>query len=188
VSASPSSSLSSALPPARLEFHIIKTKFVVMLLGGVLLTMAAFYCLDVDNVRAKLAGWVGIVLFPLTIVYGLSQLLRSGPVIIFTDEGISERRLGVVIQWTEITRVWEKQMPRHRQRFLCIEVADPAAVRRRMNLFMRVVSHANAAIGYATVTLNFTALDGNIDDAIRFIMARCPQCLSNEMRPPSMRG
>ena len=176
------------MPPARLEFRIIKTKFLVMLLVGVLLTVACFYGSDVDNLRAKVAGWVGLVLSPLCIVQGLSQLLRSGPVIIFTDEGVSELRLGVVIQWTEITRIWEKELTRHRQRFLCIEVADPAAVRRRMNLFMRMVSHANAAIGYATVTLNFTALDGDIEDAIRFIMARCPQCLSNEMRPPSMRG
>jgi hypothetical protein len=171
--------------PESLDFRLCKGIYLARLLLAVPLCAAGLFCIHQPGLKAQIAGWASLILFPLCFVLGLIQLLQTGPVITLSEEGILDRRYGIgVIPWSAIKSISERSF--QYVRFLCVEVADQALLR-KMPLHVRFFSLVNAGIGYGRITLNFTGLDGDIADALRFIRARFPQYLPNEMLPPSQR-
>ena len=151
----------------RMEFHMRKERLAGTLLLAIPLLFVSWYCTRQPGLKAQVAGWLGLVVFSFFSVYGLFQLFAKGPVIVLSEEGIYDRRFGMgVLPWNQISAIWEKSMRGHR--FLCIEVHDEKILK-KMSFIGTFSSVANELLGYGKLTLNFVPLDGDIDDALRFI-------------------
>lgn len=150
-----------------MEFHLRKGRMAGILLLAIPLLLGSWYCTTLPELRSQLAGWLGLVVFSFFLVYGLLQLLAKGPVIVLSEEGIYDRRFGMgVLPWNQISMIWEKSMRGHR--FLCIDVHDEKVLK-KMSFMGTFSSVANELLGFGKITLNFSSLDGDVDDALRFI-------------------
>src|SRR2546421_10926974 len=75
-----------------LQFHLCRGRYLGLMLLGIALCAAACFSIHQPGIKAPLAGWVGVVLFPLCLLYGLIQVFQTGPDIVLPETGICDRR------------------------------------------------------------------------------------------------
>jgi len=82
--------------------HTSITKTLGLVCAGILMLGASWFCATVPNLKAQIAGWVGLVFFGLCSIAILAQLFRSVPSVILDELGIHDLRSSFgTIPWAE---------------------------------------------------------------------------------------
>ena len=112
---------------ARIVIAVSKTKIVVILLAGLVLTGVgvALIFQDQDPV-AKVIGWASVIFFGACLVMGFIKLFDSKPGLIIDETGINDNSLSIktgAIRWEDIQDIDELHI--HNQSFIRIYLKDP---------------------------------------------------------------
>jgi hypothetical protein len=120
----------------RLECRRSPWKLVGLLGLAAVMAGTSYFCTTLPELKAQIAGWVGLPFFGLAALGVLRMLAQSGPVVVIDAEGIHDRRWSVgVIRWEDVTRVWVASVSGNRM--LCIEVSNPEDYQARMRRWER---------------------------------------------------
>ena len=123
---------------------------VAFVVGGLVMTG------DPDP-YSRIIGWAGVVLFGMGLPILGGMLLRTGVVVRFDGEGIYDRRLGPeVIRWEAIDRL--ELLSIQGNKFIGVRLQDRRAYLARMNVWARLVHHANGCVGFRLIYVNLGAL------------------------------
>jgi hypothetical protein len=102
------------------------------------------------------------------VVLCVRVLLRSGPQVVFNDNGIEDRRQALgVIEWSDIRRVSIRAM--HGAEFLSIDVENPEKYLSRLSWWCRWGSRSLVRQGYPAIAISFTLMDRSLEQVIEFI-------------------
>src|SRR5262249_19331718 len=102
----------------RIEFYTSPMKTLGLINLGVLMTLAGWWCTNLPELKAKIAGYVGMPFFALATVMIVVRLFQTRPHVILSPEGIEVRQWKIgLIPWTDIESVfiWKRKS----QRILC---------------------------------------------------------------------
>jgi hypothetical protein len=147
------------------------------LLGLVLLALAmtalSAWCTTQPQMRAQVFGWIGVAFFGLGFVMIARELFRRGPVIVVDELSITDHRSGDgPIFWDQIQSVWIGVV--RSQKFLCIELKDPALFVSRWSVRKRAAAKANEALGFPPVKIGFAGLSPGLAEVTNVIRASQP--------------
>jgi hypothetical protein len=121
-----------------------------------------------------LAGWVGVVFFPMCGLLWLRQALTGGPVVTVGARGIRDTRISPAwIPWSAITGISETSVKGTHFLMLRIDPAFEATM--PLTRMARWGKPANAALGYRGYGIAAVGLKGGfkaLDQAIRDGLAR----------------
>lgn len=136
----------------------------LVFLGVLMTAAAAFVALHPDfdhRPVARIAGWVGMIFFPLCIVIALRQFFRTGPVMEIGPEGLCWRR------WSDQTIPWHafvraEAVAVNRQKMLSLWLRDPQAW--RSTRLLGRLAGANKALGFGDITLTAQGTDRSFEE------------------------
>lgn len=145
-----------------MQCHTSISKTVGLLAATVLMLGASWFCTTVPQLKAQVAGWLGLSFCSLGVFVFLGNLFRRGPVVTIDDDGIHDGRAFGTIPWDEIVhlRIGEVQS----QYFLCVEVRDPSSYLARLPLHKRLLAQGNPAMGFPPITIGFSGLSPGLDE------------------------
>jgi hypothetical protein len=152
-----------------MEFHLSKLKifgFVILAIGFV---VAGLFLIEIDGIKAKIAGWLSIAFFGFGALVLIWQLLKSNkkPAVLISDEGIVDNRTNVgLIPWADVSRIWVGEI--HSQKFLCIETHS------NTQSVPALAAAGNSALGFPKITMAFSGLNPGLKAAIAHIQAIQP--------------
>ena len=143
-------------------------KMLGLLLLAVLMTALSAWCTTQPQVRAQVAGWLGVVFFGLGVFVIGRQLFRRGPVIVLDSLSITDYRLpDGPLFWDQIRSIWVGSV--RSAKFLCIELKDPDLFLSQWSAKRRAIAKANAALGFPAVTISFSGLSPGIEEALTYL-------------------
>jgi hypothetical protein len=146
----------------RLECHVSPAKSLGLVLLAILMTSAGYFCTTLADPAAVVFGWIGVAFFGLAGLAAIAQLFRKGPQLVFSEDGIEDRRWGVgPIPWAEVVAVWIGSV--ESSKFLCVQVLDPEPYLQSMPFHRRWLARRNPALGFAPISLAFMGLSPSIE-------------------------
>jgi hypothetical protein len=135
---------------------------------------ASWFCTTIPNLKAQIAGWVGLVFFGLCFIAILAQLFRSGPSVILDELGIHDLRSSFgTIQWADIVSLRIGSV--RSQRFLCVEVRDASTYLSRLPIHKRLLAQANPSMGFPPITIGFAGLSPGLDEIWSHVQQNHPE-------------
>jgi hypothetical protein len=160
----------------RIEVPLNRTKLLGQCLGAL-----AFVALGVFLIRvptrhglwAQIMGAVAVAFFGAVGAAVLVRLLRPGPAIVISDEGILDDASGVslgLIRWDQVGAIDEYRVKD--QAFLSITVKDAEALIAQQPFWKRRIIRANLGTGLAAVNIPQTSLGTDLKDLRREIEQR----------------
>lgn len=155
-----------------MEFRFSKKKLILVLLAGILMTGASYFCTTLPDKIAHIAGWSGVVFFGLCILIIPTKLFNTEPQVIINDMGIEQRnnRLGV-IAWADIKSIRVASIDSN-NKFLCLDVIDPEKYLFNISELSRKIIAFNKSMGFTPISIGFAGLTPSIDEAANFIHSR----------------
>ena len=161
-------------------------KMLGLLLLAILLTAVSAWCTTLPDMRAQVAGWLGIAFFGLGVFVIARQLFRRGPVIVIDSLSITDHRSADgPLFWDQVRSMWVGSV--RSSKFLCVELKDPDLFVSRLSARRRAVVKANAALGFPAITISFSGLSPGIEDALSYLRATQPAKFA-EAQVPQFRG
>jgi hypothetical protein len=149
------------------------SKLAGLVLLALIMTAVSAWCATLPQARAQLFGWIGVAFFGLGLVLIARELFRRGPVVVVDGLSITDHRSGDgPVFWDQIRSVWVGSV--RSQKFLCIELKDPALFVSRWPARRRAVAKANEALGFPPVTIGFSGLSPGLDEVANHIRANQP--------------
>ena len=120
----------------------------------------------------------------LLLILNTFQLIKPGPAVVISEEGIRDRRLTRgVIRWQEITRMRRGEIMPDRW-LLNFYVSQPAELRRKLRVIQMLPSLLRQLLGCGHFTLNFTGLDADADAAVRYVILQLAAHGTDPAFPP----
>ena len=131
----------------RREFYSNKRKFAWWLcIGLAVLAGGVFQIRNGGDLSERAIGWLGVVFFGLGTVYSIKELLRSGPRLVLSDEGLFDRSLGTqVIPWQSILRVDATRVKK--SGLLSLQLTEEAQRLAGLSVRTRAVTSWNKMLG-----------------------------------------
>ena len=144
-------------------------KFIFLLLISLAFVGAGVFMLFAGGPRP--VAWLSIVFFGACAAVFFWQTADSRPRLIFTDDGVYDRTLGIgTIPWPEIDGAYVRSIQGND--FICLELAHPEKYLDRLSPIRRSMANANKALGFTPVSLNLSGLDGNTEEVFEFLLKR----------------
>ncbi len=156
----------------KVEFYTSKSKMAAFLLLTFLFGAGCYWLTTLDELKALIIGWLGVVFSGLGMVLFIKQLLSdtSKPVVIFDDEGIFDSRIShQPILWSEISHITIGSV--NSNKFLCVETKEEIS-----HLFPKV-GMGNKALGFPRITMNFSGFTRDLKEALTYLRENYPELL-----------
>jgi hypothetical protein len=148
-----------AASPAR-TLALVAGAMVLALLGAAM----AFGWLEAVEPwsRGWLAGWAGLIFFPICAVIGLRQALTAGPVVTVGPRGIRDTRLSTDwIPWSAVAGISETST--RGSHFLMLRIDPAFEATMSLTRLARLARRGNAALGYRGYGIAAAGLKGGFD-------------------------
>ena len=148
-------------------------KMLGLLLLAILLTAVSAWCTTLPEMRAQVAGWLGVAFFGLGVFVIARQLFRRGPVIVIDSLSITDHRSSDgPLFWDQVRSMWVGSV--RSSKFLCVELKDPELFVSRLSGRRRALVKTNSALGFPAITVSFTGLSPGIEEALTYLRATQP--------------
>ena len=130
-----------------------------------------YFCTTMPGLLPRVVGWSGVVFFGLGFVVAPIMMLRNGPQVIISDEGIEDRRqkLGV-IRWEEIRSLSVGSV--QSAMFLRVELSDPERTLSRLPPWKRRLAELNRVLGFPGLSISFSGLSPGLREAWAHLQVR----------------
>lgn len=154
-------------------------KMLGLIVLGVIMVAASWYCTTVPVLDAPLWGWAGVVFFGGCVIVMLVRLFTRGPVLVLNDVGILDRRVSPdAILWSDIRSVG---IATYRyQRWLGVELCDAATFKSRLPPTSRWLARLNEHMGFATFNVGFAGISPGVDTVWSYLQQRHPEKVRND--------
>lgn len=154
-----------------MECHPSKWKLLGLFGLTCVMVAVCYYCTTLPNLKALIAGWLGLALFSVGLVGFPIAFFRKGAQVVINDEGIEDRRLKLgVIPWEDIDSLSLGKMKS--TRFLCVWLVEPERYLARMSRWQRMMAIANEKLGFSAITISFSGLSPGINQAWAYLQER----------------
>ncbi len=141
----------------------------------VVATLVSYFAARSDPVPIQVAGWLGVALCALLLVFLLLQLLRRGPTVVIDDSGVLDVRLGVgTIAWGDISSVSITQLGHQRCISLWLRNEDQY-LSRASSLSASLSRFGEQVEGLSPFRLKFAGLTPGLDEAYARLRTRIPE-------------
>lgn len=160
-----------------IEFTASPIKFLGLILIGAGMAAAGYWLMTSDeDLFARSMGGL-CLFFGVMCFFGLAkQLTIGGSTVIFSREGLEDRRWGIgIIPWNEIAavRVLEIQSTK----MLELRLHNPEMYMQQLPWHLRLFSGLNKTFGFTNFNLVFTGLNPGFDAALAYIKNNYPDKL-----------
>ena len=172
------------LPPVELYYSKSRTLGYVGL--SCVMTAASGFCSQIQNTKAFLAGWLGVLFFGGCLVAAILRLFTKKPVIILSEDGLEDIRWGTgAIPWFEIVSIQiETIETRGREHsFLGVRLRNERAYQSKVPMLRKAAFAANRALGFSYFILNCKGLEGELEDVLRVVREYHRVMSAGEMSP-----
>jgi hypothetical protein len=143
-------------------------KLLGLFVLGAVMVAASWFCTTVPVLEAPLWGWIGVVFFGGCMVIMAARLFMRGPIVVLDQVGILDRRVSPdVILWSDILSV--RIVTLRNQRWLGVEMKDPASFRSRLPKASRWLARANEHMGFNAFNVGFAGISPGVDEAWNYI-------------------
>jgi hypothetical protein len=141
------------------------------LLLGLLMTGGSFFCTTLPELKAQVAGWVGVVFFGFgTVAAILPRLANPSPQFTVDEQGIQCHRWHQgTIPWSDIEQVTIGTV--HSTRFLCVRLKDPRMYLSNLTGVKSALAKANKELGFGDLTFSFQGLKPGLNEVWNYILA-----------------
>lgn len=140
-----------------------------LVLAGVAFVVGGVWMIQAGNLKAQIAGWVGVPFFGLATAVGLKQMLNTSPRIVIDHHGVFDRTLGIgIVEWRDLTGVRVGEI--RGQHFVCLELRNADAYLDRLPGWRRRLAQVNVDLGFTPFSLNLSGTGADADalaEAIR---------------------
>jgi hypothetical protein len=138
----------------------------LLTLSGALMALGIFSNRSL-GLEAKLAAYVGTLVFSLMTVAFLVELFRAGPVVEVTTSGIRDRRqCPNLISWTEISDV--SVLRGGRRPCLTLRLRPEARTKLKPTRTARFAAKMNE-LGFPDMSISMRLLNGSLDDLVEAV-------------------
>ena len=157
-----------------MEFHTSVPKTLGLLCLSILMSAGCYFAATHASGYKMAISWFGVPFFALAFVFGCVRLVRGGPSIVMSAEGVRGRGVGsVALKWTDIAAVSVGRIKS--QKFLCLWLRNEDGYVGRLPTVRRLAAKANAARGFPAVSLSFGALTPGLPEALEYALKYVPR-------------
>lgn len=155
--------------PGQLECYQNVTKSVVLIFGGIVMSVGSYLATGHSQIDRIIMGWIGVALFGSCVIIATYRLFKRGPVIIIDEVGIEDVRTDVgIIPWEEITSILVKRV--NLISFITIEVTDEKKLFSIIPWYKKPGIWINGILlGMSPFIINPFGLSHSLDEIIDFI-------------------
>jgi hypothetical protein len=162
------------MPPTVYQPSLRRT--VLLALASLGLTAGSAWLLVIhSSLKAELFGAVGVAFFGLGAVVLTYRVLRRGPELVITDEGLDHRSWGRVA-WSQIRAVGIREISvrNTKQRMIEVVLHDPDAHVRAAPLASRALMRANQHAGFSPVNISAVTLGVPLTEVLAAMIRHRP--------------
>ncbi len=159
-------------------YYPSKGKLILLFLGSLVFVCAGIFLFILGIISGEwifcLIGGASILFFGTTMIYFLFRLFRKKPSLIIADDYLYDNgAMSAVgkIDWEEVEEVFVYEFMG--QKFLGIEVKDPAKVMNRVGVIKKLVIKANKS--FATVNIPQNTVNVPLEDLLEIIAEKLNQ-------------
>jgi hypothetical protein len=154
------------------ETSFIRTGGIGM--AAVLMTGLSYFCTTIPNIRAQIAGWLGVAFFGLGTVPIAKSLLQGGTRVTFDQTGIHDLRIkGDPFTWNEISYLAIAEV--HSQKFLSIYLHAEEQRISKLSAWAQKLCRLNQAMGLSAFNISFAGLTPGLDEAWEYVQTFHPE-------------
>lgn len=152
------------------EFYSRKWKLAGWLCACLAFVVTAFLeARDGDGLEAA-GGWSAVILFGFVAVLVSIELLRSGPRLVLSGEGLYDRSLGTpVIPWQSIVNVTTPGLKK--SGYITLQLADEAKRVAKLSVQRRALAAWNKKLGGDVFNMSVSALSAPPSEVVQTIVA-----------------
>ncbi|MFJ3233874.1 STM3941 family protein [Streptomyces sp. NPDC086787] len=149
---------------------------LVTLGSAAFVAMGCWMLLAGDSVKATLVGAAAVLFFGLCGSISLGRLMRRGPELVLTDDGLTHVMLGP-IAWTDLAGVGIREIHVRSTSQQVIELVfhDPAAYLAQAPRMARVAGRANLRLGCSPANIAATTLPVSLGEVLAAMRHHHPE-------------
>lgn len=157
-----------------LEFTASKLKVFGLFLLTMLFVALGVWLTTFEDVFEKALGYISIGFFGLGFFIFSQRLMQSGPVLIFSRDGIEDKRMRVgLIPWMDIEYIRLTMV--HSTKFMELHLKDPDAYLNKLTWNLKLFSGLNRFFRSSAFSLVFTELSPDFDTAVAYVQQYHPE-------------
>ena len=150
-----------------LIYYNSRWRYALLTLGGLVFVAIGVWMIVADGKWGL--GLLEIAFFGLCAAVGAWQFFDSRPRLRISNEGITDRTLGVgLIKWTDIEDAYLRYV--NNEAFVCLVLRNGAPYMAQLSPLKKRLAAANQALGFTPISINLGGVAINPDQVLEYIL------------------